>query len=178
MGKERAARLHCQVEKRHKIELVCKSGTAWQKQHRIRTQRKSSTRESRKWKTQNWVNAAVKVLGNEETSGLNNGKVGLIKKGEWSTIYDSSAWAAEHSSRKEYKKKKKKNPASSFNANMLWELANKFTISIAIILKSVESCITREAEKQQSPVQERHKGRPQPCNPKQQIRREWQTGPV
>lgn len=70
------------------------------------------------------------------------------------------------------RKKKKKNPASSFNANMLWELANKFTISIAIILKSVESCITREAEKQQSPVQERHKGWPQPGNPKQQIRRE------
>jgi len=33
----------------------------------------------------------VKVLGNEETSGLNNGKEGLKKNLEWSTIYDSSA---------------------------------------------------------------------------------------
>lgn len=37
------------------------------------------------------------------------------------------------------KKYRKENSAFSFNANVLWELANKFTILIEIILKYVES---------------------------------------
>lgn len=61
---------------------------------------------------------------------------------------------------------------------MLWELANKFTISIAIILQSVESEAIRESEKQRNLLQEEAKRVIRellPCNAKTATEQMWAT---
>lgn len=48
--------------------------------------KKKQHKQVKKVENPEWLNAAMKALGNEKIVELNNRKVGLINKGEWSTI--------------------------------------------------------------------------------------------
>lgn len=48
--------------------------------------KKKQNRRVKKVENPEWLNAAIKVVGNEEIVELSNKKVGLVKKGERSFI--------------------------------------------------------------------------------------------
>lgn len=95
--------------------------------------KKKQHRQVKKVENPEWLSTAMKVVGNEKIAELSNRKVRLVKKGELHLGFKCLSCSA-----LQKRKYRKENSAFSCNAHVLWELANKFTVLIGIILKYVE----------------------------------------